>query len=183
MPSPHRICSARPSLTWLLILPLFVGWLLFFKHYVLSFALPLDSSDELPPYSLSLSSQRVKTSPLDSDSVLSLRHDEKLSILLRPGQPVHAPLALRAFKGRHGRVERWGAPFVTLNNGGFLLDARPEDLPDLSPGEWEMIFLIGRPDKLPSNPYELPAARGGNGWQMLRFRLNVDGPLDPAPHL
>lgn len=178
MPPSFCLLRSRLFVVWSLILASIVAWVLFTGHYVFGWkSLYFASVDsEWVPYSLSVDSHRTRSQSRGTTPVLSVRWDEKFSLLLRPSAPVHEPVSLRAFRQRGGTLERWGAPFQPLNNGGFILNARPADAPALGDGTWELIFLIGRSDALPHNPYVFSDGPGGAGWQVLRLRVDVDGP-------
>lgn len=173
MPSPFRRLL-RPSIAWFMIPSALVVWFLFVQIHVSEWPL-FRGGPELSPYSISVDSVRSQRWTRGEDPILGVRWSEKFSLLLRPGAPVQLPVTLRVFRGRDGSLQRWGAPFVPLNDGGFLLNTRPADLPELGRGPWELVFLIGRPGALPANPFVLPDGPGGVGWQVLRLQLSVEG--------
>lgn len=127
----------------------------------------------LPIYALAVDSLSAPRPVHGLRPVVTVQPADKLNILLRPSESVAMPVALRAFIGRGGELQRWAAPFEARNDGGFVLRAKVAELPDLQGGRYELALLVGRPAALPDNPHILPSESGGAGWQVLRLSLTV----------
>jgi hypothetical protein len=175
MSPPSQINASRSLYLWLLIAPLFLVWIFFLGHRLLDATFHERSDTAVPPYALAVDGVPAPHFESGPDPILSLHLDDKLTMLLRPSEPVKAPVSLRAFRGRNGQLRRWSVSFEPLNNGGFLLRTRTRELPEIDRGAWDLAFLIGLPEALPENPHELPDGSGGPGWQVVRVHLDVRG--------
>lgn len=180
---PLPVSSYRLPIAWSVAVTLLCPWLVLIGCQVFDASFLPIADSSLPPYSLAADGQSALSFKQGPDPTLTVQRDSKLSLLLRPSEPVHVPVVLRAFRGRAGQLRRWGAPFETLNDGGFVLRARPDELPEIDSGPWDLVLLIGRPEALPPNPHTLPEGPGGVGWQVLRLRLNIEGERRPGAFL
>lgn len=180
---PLPVSFYRLPIARFVVLALLLPWLVLIGCHVFDASFLSSTDNSLPPYSLAADGHSVLSFKQGPDPTLTVLRDSKLSLLLRPSEPVHGPVVLRTFRGRAGQLRLWGAPFETLNDGGFVLRARPDELPEMDSGPWELVLLIGRPEALPANPHTLPEGPGGVGWQVLRLHLNIEGERRPGAFL
>jgi len=155
------------------------------------------SASYIPSYSLEVysadpkSDRDVTTVVTQTDRrapIVDLSLDSSVSIVLRAEQRVTGPVALRGFLLRNGALRPWAAsPAVSLA-GTFSLRAPVLELPDLLPGQSELVFVLGRPQQLLQTSLE-DVVRGQRpppeGLQILRATLCIhegaDIPTDSEP--
>lgn len=155
------------------------------------------SASYIPSYSLEVhsadpkSNRDVTTVVMHTDRsapIVDLSLDSSVSIVLRAEQRVTGPVALRSFLLRNGTLRPWAtSPAVSLA-GTFSLRAPVMELPDLLPGQSELVFVLGRPQLLLHTSLE-DVVRGQHplpaGLQILRATLCIhagsDSPADSGP--
>lgn len=114
----------------------------------------------LSPYALEVRSEVQHLGPLGGPSTVErsrLSTDSRLRLTLRPNEAVAGPLAVTAYRRQVGlELQRWpeGQPAEQESGGvkhGLLtLDRSVEEL-HLTPGRWQLIYVVGRPRRLPSD--------------------------------
>ena len=117
-------------------------------------------------------------SPIAGPSRLSL--DSVLQVNLRPQRQVSKDVQAVAFLKSGESIKPWPVTFVRSEQGTFLLRGKIANLPGLGLGRWELVFIIGYPDRVPS-PTELAqllrsGAATGDGWQILRGSIEIVPP-------
>lgn len=90
----------------------------------------------------------VSTQTEHNERPVELSVDESVSFDPRAKERVTGPVALRGFVLRNGIVSPWAAQLVLSFSGTFRLRAPVVELPDLLPGESDLVFVIGRPQTL-----------------------------------
>ena len=109
----------------------------------------------------------------------TLSIDSRLDVILRPAEPVRKDVVLHSFCGKGPSVESWNVDLERSPSGVFHLRGRVRDLPPLSPGHWELFFVVGYPDFVPTkdklvqllnaDPQEGPRP----GWQLIRGEVDI----------
>lgn len=115
----------------------------------------------LSPYALEVRSEvrHLGSTQLGGPPVherVRLSTDSRVRLNLRPSEAVTGPLTVAAYKRRVGlELQRWpeGQPAEAESGGklGLLtLDKSVQEL-HLTPGRWQLIYVVGRPRRLPSD--------------------------------
>lgn len=98
----------------------------------------------LPPYQLELLGDSGRRSPAAGLPQVELSFASTFSCVLRPLQRVGGPVSLRVFLLRHGELRPWAVRLAGSAAGTFRLRAPVAELPELLPGDTEVIFVLGR---------------------------------------
>lgn len=120
------------------------------------------------------SAQMVSTKPLD----VQLGRGERFMIMLRPDTSVSGQVKVVAFRVRKGEATRWLAPVDIKDEGTLLISGSADRELAFEPGDWTLVFAVGRAD-LPSLGttalQEAAAQRRAtvDGWQLLVQELHV----------
>ncbi len=109
----------------------------------------------------------------------TLSIDSRIDVILRPAEPVRKDVVLHSFVRQGPSVESWNVDLERSPSGVFHLRGRVRDLPPLSPGHWELFFVVGYPDFVPTkeklvqllnaDPQEGPRP----GWQLIRGEVDI----------
>lgn len=117
-------------------------------------------------------------SPIAGPSRLSL--DSILQVHLRPQHQVSKDVQAVAYLKSGESIKPWPVTFERSEQGTFLLRGKVASLPGLGLGRWELIFIIGYPERLPSATGLAQllhsGAVTGDGWQILRGSLEIVEP-------
>ena len=127
--------------TWLVLAP---SWARLLRGLVLapvlslSLAFTLWSSLPAPPprYQVTVNGQEQLPA--------QVHMDQALRIHLRPFERARGPLQVRAFLCQGGALRPWAVAPEVSAEGTILLDGLPSELPDLSPGLREVLFVVSR---------------------------------------
>lgn len=112
-------------------------------------------------------------------AVPQLSLDSRLQIYLRPADPVREDLAVHAFLRSGKNIEPWAVTMERSASGVFQLRRKVRELPPLSPGRWELFFVVGFPNKIPNTQQLVQLLNDGireeahAGWQLLRGELSI----------
>lgn len=117
-----------------------------------------------------------------SEANLSLR--SFLRIDIRPDNNIGRNIRVISYIAMAGsqKLEEWPVALEHTATGAFRLRAPIWELPKLAPGQWELVFVVGIPPKLPSLK-EVEAFRRDQHskdvpWKILNARLTITDPLN-----
>jgi hypothetical protein len=137
--------------------------------------------DDLPSYEMALSGgareYRGEVTP-EAKGPLRMRKGDRFEAILRPPRTSAGAIAARALLLRRGAaasdpagsIPFRGTPDVAPG-GTVRVSGTLDDFPGVTPGEWELIVVVGRPDAIGGAP---PALEAGPGRQVQRARVIVE---------
>lgn len=113
----------------------------------------LKATPPLPAYHLRLSDGQGHGSQ-SPDTFLQLDSDATLGILIQPDDRVDVAdeTSVACYLVQGGRITRWPIRLERAASGAQQLRAPVRALPGLSPGRWDMLFVIGRQHSMPDSP-------------------------------
>jgi hypothetical protein len=134
-------------------------------------ALSLPTSPDHPPlgaeYQLELSAEwsvvrstaRLEAAP---GSIPTFRRDQRVSFTLRPQVAItEAELEVVVLaRDEHGQGHRLGPARRLSTTTGTVRFAEQLDALGLTPGRWELVFVVGRPGQVPTELEQVEAAAG-----------------------
>lgn len=110
--------------------------------------------------------------------------DSPLRLELVPDVEVKGDFAVRPYLRRDGRLVPWKVTPARTPRGVVRLTARIRELPQLGPGQWDLIFVLAPIGKLPTDDEIARAVDqgppAGAPWQLHRFALTITAAA-PAP--
>lgn len=140
---------------------------------------PRGSLDEaLPPYALTVSGDRTTRGAGDApaDAVVELHADSRIEMVLRPAKAVTGEVGARGFLMQGGAAKAWAPPVQISNDGAVRITGGAGDLFG-GPGEWEVVWAVGRPSDLPSDATDVAAeasgARRTHSWKLLTRKVRI----------
>ncbi|MEP7126194.1 MAG: hypothetical protein ABJE95_35000 [Byssovorax sp.] len=113
----------------------------------------------VPEYEASIVGEQTQRSGAPGVGVPQIGPGSQLDLVLRPEVAVDGPIALRSFIFRGGSVRSWEANAVIAEGGSLRIVGAYEALfGDTPKGSCELVFVVGRPSALPSDPEAVAAA-------------------------
>lgn len=109
----------------------------------------------------------------------TLSIDSRLEIILRPAEPVRNDVVIHSFVRRGTSVESWNVDLERSPSGVFSLRGPVRELRPLAPGHWELFFVIGYPDFVPTKDKLVqllnadPKDGPRPGWQLIRGEVDI----------
>lgn len=144
------------------------------REAVASYAISIPSDDRVA----GSATEEPPPSPIAGPSRLSL--ESILQVHLRPQHQVSKDVQAVAFLKQGDSLSPWPVTFVRSEQGTFLLRGKVANLPGLGLGRWELIFIIGYPEQVPSSADLAQLLRSGavtgDGWQILRGSIEIVEP-------
>lgn len=136
------------------------------------------SPGPLPGYELQLEGpQHQRGDPIPEGGLeVDPSKPGRVTITLRPREAVAGAVALRAFRfGPDGAGERWEPPARVAVTGAVQVTGLVSELFAISPGPWTLVFVIGRPGELPTDPAEALAGprEPAPSWRVLTVSVRV----------
>lgn len=107
-------------------------------------AIELPPSLPLPSYELSVRGDATLPDGLPTSARTSVHvsYGSALQVVLRPAHEVKGPVEVRAYLVQGSRRLRWPVHFEQAPSGTLRLRHRPQDRPQILPGDWELLFQI-----------------------------------------
>ena len=137
--------------------------------------------DDLPPYEMALSGgareYRGEATP-EAKGPLRMRKGDRFEAILRPPRTSTGALSARALLVRRGgaagdlagSIPFRGTPDVAPG-GTVRVSGTLDEFPGVTPGEWDLVVVIGRPEAIGGAPAALEA---GPGRQVQRAAVIVE---------
>jgi hypothetical protein len=136
------------------------------------------SRSTLPVYQLDVTggAQPLRNAPSAPAAHVSLAPGSQLEIVARPSTAVAEAVMARTFFVRGEDIHPWNPTMEISPEGAVRATAPPSSWANLTPGMWDLVVLIGRPDALPADTNAAKqwiADPDRHGVQMLRYSVEV----------
>lgn len=107
-------------------------------------AIELPPALPLPSYELSVRGDATLPDglPAAASTSVHVSYGSALQVVLRPAHDVKVPVEVRAYLVQGARRLRWPVHFEQAPSGTLRLRQRPQDRPQIFPGDWELLFQI-----------------------------------------
>lgn len=122
---------------------------------VLLFVLPRSGAAPVPDYALSFSGEQAVRADVPEAEVPRVGPGSRFTVLLRPQRAVEGKVEARAFLVRPGEARAWSPRLEVSEEGAVRIQGEGAALASVSPGEWTLAVVVGRPGSLPDEPREV----------------------------
>lgn len=124
---------------------------------------------ELPRYALEVRSGEkvVRGEDVPTGDVTAYSNGAVFDFVLVPDAAVAEDVGLAVFVVGDGGTHVWDAPYQRLDGGTFRVRGTVGDQLDLAPGTWRVVFLVGPPDALSSDPASVDSTSGVQRFEAL----------------
>lgn len=137
---------------------------------VIAVSYPSLKSDPLPEYTLAISGGAAKDRGPEAIAETPVFGPEtKLEIVLRPKRAAEGAITFRAFVVQGEQWTPWSPPSTVGESGSIKISGPASALLPFEPGDYELVFLVGRPRELERSLDQ--AARAST----LRHKLTIAG--------
>jgi hypothetical protein len=144
---------------------------------------PVAPPEELPRYALHVTGRAAvlggDTAP--TSPVVHLASGGLLQLDLRPSRAPADTVDVQPYLRQGERLMRWPMGLHRTDLGVFRLSVPVAAVPELQPGTWEILVVVGRAGRLPGDAEVSRVAGGGTipamaDWQLLRQAVMVETP-------
>ncbi len=136
-------------------------------------------SDALPGYQLDVSGGARALrgpEPADSSAPFVLAPGSQIEVVARPGTAVKGSVGAKAFFVQGVTMLPWEPAIEVSKDGAVRATVGAAGLPTLSPGRWELVVILARPEDVPADAAEarkVMASRERKGVLVLRRPIEV----------
>lgn len=122
-------------------------------------------SPRLPEYTLAISAGAAESRGTAAPSGTPIfEPSTKLEIILRPKTDAEGPIAFRAFAVRDEKWTPWSPPSTAGEHGSIKISGPASSIFPFEPGEYELVFVVGRPEALEAVTEETARASALRRW-------------------
>lgn len=170
-PAPVRdIRSARRRIGWLAATPLAAA-----AAVVLFLRLsPSTNNPPLPQYELRIGVEQFLGTPGEDPG--GERHatlDSEIAIDVKPARAVDGPVEVRKYLAGGGHLQPWTVQWPDPKAGRVKFEHQVRNLAGLGAGRWDIVVVVGRPGRIPSDPEIERIARAGGSTDQPDYRVLV----------
>lgn len=119
--------------------------------------------------------------PVAADAAVSLKPGGRLKIVLRPERRGPDDVVVQSYLCQAARCDRWNIDPRPTGAMVFRINLPRAEIPELHPGRWDVVFVLGHRGRLPAEPDLMRLVRGESKspptkLQVLRKTVIVEGP-------